>query len=401
MQKIFFIVLSLLTSFCTSNKGHFIRQNSYFETINISLFKPDPIDVNTLFSDVGFIKLDTTPNAFMSMPFALRVYKDHIYILDRGRPRGVFMFDMSGKFIRKIGVLGRGPRELLSMSSIEIDYLRDRLYITDNSGHQSMAFDLEGNYLFTVPLGDAGGFISITSSGNIVHESFNSSFGFDFKKMEQRENIKILDTMGNLLFKGFDYNHSRKINAIFKTLSLNKQGNVSFAPMFRDTIYSVSESSITPLYAFDFSKVKGITKERSDTYKSDQDMTADLSKNGYVCIGGAHIDSPDVFYAQLGFSTDRAHLFYDKVSSATHIVKLNDFSVIGTRVLFNGSSSAWLPYSVEDFNDGYFYGIFYDFQQVILSDSNIDKGTINRQLFDIMNSDGSSLIVIYFKLKKS
>ncbi|MDR2586141.1 MAG: 6-bladed beta-propeller [Prevotellaceae bacterium] len=364
--------------------------------LNISVYPPYPVDVKALFSDIGFIKLDTSSKAYMYMPFTLRVLKDKIYILDIGVHGAVLMFDISGKFIRKIGEIGRGPGELLSMHGIEIDYNRNRLYITDNSGSQTVAFDLDGNYLFSVPLGDIGGFNAITPSGNIVNESFNSSFGYDFKNMVQRENIKILDTTGKVLMQGFEYNHSRKINAMFKTLSVSESGHVTFCPVFCDTIYSVTESSITPLYSFDFSKVKPISLKRANTYSDSRDMMIDLMQNGYVCLGGAHLDTPDVLYVQLGFGIDRAHLFYNKNNGTTNIIKLRD-PTTSYQSLFNGASSAWMPYSISDFNDGYFYGMLEEGEQMKLMALNPPKGSFERKLLDSMDPSEHSLYIIYFK----
>ena len=398
----FLIIIILLNLLCCSSPGskNGIIQNSNPNITTISVFQPVPIDVKTIITEIGFIKLDTAIEATVT-PSELRVYKNRIYIRD-GRTESVLMFDRSGRFIKKIGMIGRGPKEFLSMRSIEIDYFRDRLYITDAFGSKTMAFDLDGNYLFTVPLGDAGGLIAITPSGIIIHEGQMSTFGIDQKTMTQKENIKIIDTMGNLITKGFEYNYNRKINSFFNTISVSKSGEITFAPLFRDTIYSITDSAITPLYAFDFSKVKGITKKRSDTYNSYRDFDID-KRNGYVCLQGKHINSPDFFYTQLSSMWDKSHLFYNKATKETHIIKLWNYTYedgyLFTKniTLFNGVSSALIPFNISDYCDGYFYGTFNEGQLSILEQSNPQAGTIERLLLDNMDSNGSNTFVTYLK----
>ncbi|MDR2586139.1 MAG: 6-bladed beta-propeller [Prevotellaceae bacterium] len=405
MQRFLFVVMVPMLLCCTIlDKSRIIGQIPNPDIINISVYQPVPIDVKTLFSEIGFIKLDTSAVAAIGSASELRVYKNHIYVLD-SNGESVLMFDMSGTFIRRIGAIGRGPKEMLSMKNIEIDYIRDRLFITDNYGRQTTAFDLEGNYLFKVPLGDPGGFIAITPSGNIVHESQMSTFGWDYKTMIQRENIKILDTLGSLIQKGFDYNYNRRINALFRTLSMDKSGEITFLPMFRDTVYSITDYAITPLFSFDFSKVHGISKKRSDTYFDCEEMNTDLKKNGYVCLAGKHLNSQNYFYAQLGCSIDRSHLFYNKKTKDTHIVKLYDYAYengylpVKNITLFNGVSSALIPYQISDYCDGYFYGIFDEVQQMILKNLNPKVGTLERQLLDSICPDGSDILITYLKIK--
>ncbi|MDR0953944.1 MAG: 6-bladed beta-propeller [Rikenellaceae bacterium] len=355
----------------------------------ITVTQPKMFETDSLFAEIGFIRLDTTRQAYMSTPTNLRVYKDRIYLVDIGGPGAVLMFDISGKFIRKIGRIGRGPQELITISRLEIDYVNDRLYLADNSGYQCVVFDLDGNYLFTVPLGDPAGYIGITEKGNIVHESQMSAFGFDLKTMTQRENIKILDTLGNLIATGFDYNYNRRINAMMHTLSESKENRVTFAPMFRDTIYHVTEERIDPLYAFDFSKVKELTKKRSDDYSNSDEMIRDMAA-GYMALEGKHIDTPDVLYAQLGFGIEKMHLFYDKKSGKTVVRP------------FRGNETELFPYDVDDYWNGYFYGSLESFQVMMMSQTDKPLSEQAKRYLDGLDPDDYySDAILYFKLKQT
>jgi hypothetical protein len=92
--------------------------------------EPMSLKNSDIFSEVGFVLLDTIPAAYMSFQGNMKVYKNRIFILDM-RPGSLLVFDMSGKLINKIGMIGRGPKELLSMDMFDIDYQRDRIVIAD------------------------------------------------------------------------------------------------------------------------------------------------------------------------------------------------------------------------------------------------------------------------------
>lgn len=73
-----------------------------------------------LFSDCKIIELETTEESYFAS--IGRVYRDscYIYILD-DRLHSVLLFDKTGKFVRKIHKIGRGPGEYIQLSDITID----------------------------------------------------------------------------------------------------------------------------------------------------------------------------------------------------------------------------------------------------------------------------------------
>lgn len=386
-KKLILGIAALLLTACSDTPDNQLRLNRNDSLHHITIPKTTDISVDSVFTEIGFIKLDTTEKALMGDPTDIRVYKNHIYTLDTHTP-SVLIFDIDGNFVNRAGRIGRGPQELLSIKGIELDYIRERLYIFDNYGFKCGVYDLYGNYIRTIPLGDPCGALGITKEGNIVHESIRSTFGFDYNKMKQNENIKILDSLGNTIITGFNYNYNRNINAWFYNLYESKSNEVTFAPIFRDTIYTVSEHDITPLFAFDFSNVKHLTKKMSDQYEDSNDMISD-EERGFTYLGGKHLNTPNILYTQLNFGIDRLHLFYNKKNGETQVVKP-----------FLKKNSELFPLYINDYDNGYFYCVFPHFQLEMLRQSDVKDGSSAKRILDqLADIDHNDNIIMYFKHK--
>jgi len=84
------------------------------QSINIdSLKKEDNINLSSEFKKVKTIILETNKNSLIGSVNSIQVYGDKIFILDRDKSNGIFVFNKTGKFIQRIGNAGQGPGEIL------------------------------------------------------------------------------------------------------------------------------------------------------------------------------------------------------------------------------------------------------------------------------------------------
>jgi len=70
------------------------------------------ISISEIASQIDYIQLETTPESFISYIYKIQTKDDKIFILDIRNP-SILIFDMSGKFIRRIGRVGNGPGEYI------------------------------------------------------------------------------------------------------------------------------------------------------------------------------------------------------------------------------------------------------------------------------------------------
>ena len=99
------------------------------------LFKTDTLELAATDSTLLF-----------DMYFSFMVTDDKIYVSNS--IGGVFadMYDITGKYIKRIARKGSGPREVLTPGKFVM--MNDMIVIPDGSGLNMKCFDLNGNYLF-------------------------------------------------------------------------------------------------------------------------------------------------------------------------------------------------------------------------------------------------------------
>lgn len=141
------IQLSLIPLLCFTN------QNAAKEeaVININLDETiDRIYYSAFFSDYEIILLENNNESVIGKISDIKFYKNKFYIHDSRYSKSVFIFSLQGKFLKKIGSLGKGPGEYISTLDFEIDTLNNELIIL--SYEKLLIYNLEGEYKKTINL---------------------------------------------------------------------------------------------------------------------------------------------------------------------------------------------------------------------------------------------------------
>jgi hypothetical protein len=95
------------------------------------------MSLSEIANDITFIPLETTDECLIGGSFSIYLNKDYFVIMDN-TPQ-VFLFDKTGKFIRKIGNKGQGPGEYISAGLPVI--VNDELFYYDIS-LKTLCYDL-------------------------------------------------------------------------------------------------------------------------------------------------------------------------------------------------------------------------------------------------------------------
>jgi hypothetical protein len=94
----------------------------------------------------NLIPLETNENSLISSINKMYFVNEYICILDREGGKGVFLFDQYGKFIRKIGKIGKGPGEYISIDDFTIDKNNSLVYLLTNRKN-ILLYDINGKYI--------------------------------------------------------------------------------------------------------------------------------------------------------------------------------------------------------------------------------------------------------------
>ncbi len=167
---------------------------------NLYVFDPRTLDENKILlseiaDDIAYIPLDNSfPLGEIHDNF--RFTKNSIYF--SVTYSGIFEFNRDGKFIRKIGSIGRGPGEYTFYSDFTIDNNKGIVYVLDNVNRKSpiKVYSRTGYFLKSISVPEYCENIQTI-------EFYNSKiFAFNWQMLlDTKYNWVVFDTLGNLITK--------------------------------------------------------------------------------------------------------------------------------------------------------------------------------------------------------
>jgi hypothetical protein len=318
------------------------QDNSHIKTILIP--EVQAAETINIIDQLESIILEEKENSYFGYVTKLRVFQDKIYVFDGRYAKSVFIYTLDGKHIATIGnQRGNGPLDFVSVSNFEIDYVNKKLIVMDNFGQKFMIYGLDGNFIERV-----GSKISITDAVLLPNNNFiHAKARYSYRISGQSNNcIFVTDKNNNMIKEGFahDDNKNLKIHS-YGIINALPNGEINFAPMFRDTIYRLSFDSISPKYAIDYGKNKKILKSQIDKLQSPNELFQ-LIEDGGMCFIGDNVESEDFLYLFIGYWMNPVSVFYNKRNNNTIAVShKNDIYFDLYSVLCSD-------------NEGYFFGAF-------------------------------------------
>ena len=314
---------------------------------NVVIPKPLEIKEANIIENLEYIILEAKDNAFLTHISKLRVYNNRIFIYDLIGTKNVFIYSIDGKHIATVGNnRGQGPLDFVEVYNFEIDYVNNQLLVMDNFGQKFMIYDFDGNFIKRVGSKLRVGDAILLSNGNIVHAKSSDEHKLSG---QNKSSIFIVDDNQKIIKEGFEYDDNKSLNFhsydIIRSLS---NGDFSFSPRFRDTIYSITFDSIVPKYAFNYGNNKKISYQELADLKDDMDMLK-LCKEGRLCFFGANVESKDYLFIELGFYYNTTAVFFNKHTSKTIAISIGLNNKIFEQDLYKILCSD---------DDNYFYGAF-------------------------------------------
>ena len=97
------------------------------------------------FMDVEYIPMETN-DEFVNQGVVQAVGEKFIIVTNYVSDGNIFVYDRSGKAIRKINRKGQGGEEYISCRSITLDEESEELFVNDNYATKIRVYDLEGNF---------------------------------------------------------------------------------------------------------------------------------------------------------------------------------------------------------------------------------------------------------------
>ncbi len=208
------------------------------------------------------IPLETVGNALIGEIDKLEMDDNHIVILDK-LIRAVWLFGTDGKYIRRIGRLGNGPKEYVSLDDMCFDKENGTVWIWDRVKQVMLEYDLAGDFLKEVATGFSSNVFAKTNEGFWLYYSY-------LKNPDNNSLILVNEEMDHLV-KGFFATKETFPVSLSSGFTL-WGGTAYFYFPQSNVLYSLEGTEARPYIEFDFgertlpySKIVNMSPEEYET----------------------------------------------------------------------------------------------------------------------------------------
>ena len=291
-------------------------------TINLDGTKESFVLFSSFFRNVQTIILETGKDCMIGDIDEFQVFDGCIYILDSHIAKSLMVFDMNGKFIRKIGSIGKGPGEYSRAKDFTIDTENRFIYLLD-LGARIHKYQLDGTHVlsFTIQIPSSNmSYIQFCNSklySSVVPQGTTKE---DYMLLEvDPNNGKVLSRFLSIKYnKGWVEGYYTE-QSFFKSRMNNPP---RYAQLFMEYIVTVGES-ITPYIEL---KSKNFFTESDLNLMQDEPdkMRQHIQRKSKIWDINSFIENNDfiIFRHKVGYSSYYPVVIYHK---ATKKVKLAEY----------------------------------------------------------------------------
>ena len=261
MRHLFTIIFIPLLFSC---KGKEIKTQSNLssigenkEIIAIDLDQIEEVQtllVSSFFKDVSPVVLELTDESILKNISKLIPFDEYLIINDLNlNNSGIYLFNKNGKFVRRIGRIGKGPGEYSSTSDCTVNYTDGLLYVLDGNTNRILTYRLpSGEFSESVKLQD----INVMSHSIEYHDGklyVDTDFIYPGDEDYLLREID-LKTGGNVNLwlsndkynMGYNNRNTKRPSAIQPFYNSRSYG-LKFVQFFMDMIIDIESEEIKPI----------------------------------------------------------------------------------------------------------------------------------------------------------
>lgn len=260
VKLIIVLTVIFITPSCKNGRRDLTHTAEIVAKVDISQ-SDDAFDVRQFADLERLIPLRAEEGAFVGEIDKLEMDGNHIVILDR-KMRTVWLFGADGKFIRRIGRFGNGPKEYVSLDDILFDSESGTVWIWDRIKQTMLEYGLSGELKKQLSTGFITNKFTKTQAGFWLYYSF-------LKNPDNNSLILVNDQMDRLVSGYFPTKESFPVSSNSGFTSRN--GKSFFYFPLSNIIYSLDGDEAVPYIEFDFgaqtlpySRIKDMTKSEYD-----------------------------------------------------------------------------------------------------------------------------------------
>ena len=274
-----------------------------------------PLHLSDIVDSLSYIKLATDTSNLIGVIDKIIPLQDRILIVDKDITQTIYIFDKSGRFIRKINKKGRGPGEYLSLNDVAVDVSNKRLIVHDDIAQKISIFTYEGEFIEKIGLDFITTSIAYLGNNKLacycdyisnpiysIRSKSPNLILFDLQTRKTQSKLFFNNTINRLGITGL-------INNLSCTYS---NDTVHLIMPLNDTVYSICNNKIQPEYYVDF----GVTPQMRElqlaasSNKSAHEASQEDSKPQYPTICNM-LKSDNIVYLFYRHNNKSYYGFYD------------------------------------------------------------------------------------------
>ena len=322
-NKFFFFLLLFLVS-CSSQQTHqFLNMEGEYYTIDIDEQQEESIPLSSIFKNTLTIILETADDNIIGRVSDIQVFDNNIYILDSRSAKSLFVFDMEGRFVRKIGRIGQGPGDYIEINDFTFD-MENRIIFLCDYRNRIHKYELDGTYINTITIQATNSkaiFIQFYDGRLYLSQTWWNNSDDNFMLLEIDPND------GKILSSSLPVKYNKGWDETFTSYSRFFLSRANDPPrynqMFMDYIVSVGKE-ITPYIEL---KSKHLTTERDiESFRGKGGIPVNMSnvlRSSKIFNVHCFIENDDYILFRVGIPPKLVVLFNKKtreVKLANHLI---------------------------------------------------------------------------------
>lgn len=243
---LFLFILQIVVVSCAT-KQHETQSNPDLLIIDLDDIKTkETVKASDFFKNPKSIILETNEKSLIGNIKQIYIDDHYIIVFDNSKNLNVLVFHLDGTFSHKIGELGRGAGEYISISDFTVDDKRDEIYLLDSEDAKVKKYNLStGKFINSIPIHSKRMSRHIQYQDNCLYVDAN------LKSDEQFLLYKIDPKTGEEVASWLDadrYNQGwMETFTMGRSFFLSRNTDaVKYAQIFMDTVVSIHNNIISP-----------------------------------------------------------------------------------------------------------------------------------------------------------
>jgi hypothetical protein len=333
-----FNVLLFIVLGCTAQKKDLHNE---FKLDIGKINKNDTVYYSQIFENFKVIVLETNNNSVIGSVSSVRFCNDHIIVLDNNTSNSVFVFDINGKFIRKIGSIGKGPGEFITPYAISTDESKNEIAIYDAILNRIQLYSLSGTFIKSIQLDQTFGCKSIEIYDEKIFVANHLDGASKYFLYAIDYNGKVVHEWLPNKSKLQAINSWAPYNVFFRT-----PYGLRYRAWFLDEVYTVNKNTLKPILTIETEQQLTI-EELGKKFKKEAHNNELSFVKPYMIKSYAEMNKLSIVECYINDNRDNYVLFYDHENNIAKCVK--EWNFIDDISNLRYKESGWIYTSYNDY----------------------------------------------------